>query len=52
MTKSDQKILADAEMWIGRLIANGGHLECVMPNHAVRTLQRLNDLKTRMEEST
>jgi hypothetical protein len=30
-----------AAPWLGKLIANNVHLECVMPNHAVRTLQKV-----------
>jgi hypothetical protein len=28
-----------AEPWLGKLIADGGHLEAAMPNHAVRALE-------------
>lgn len=31
--------LARAVPWLGKMIADGGHLGCVLPNDAVRTLQ-------------
>ena len=31
--------LERAAPWLGKLIANDGHLEAVMPNDAIRTLQ-------------
>ena len=31
--------LKRAAPWLGRLIADGGHANCVMPNDAVRTLE-------------
>ena len=36
-----REALQQAEMWVGRLIADGGHLNCVMPNHAINTLQKI-----------
>lgn len=33
-----REALRCAEMWVGKLIADGGHKECVAPQHAERTL--------------
>ena len=42
MSNSESRMLAAlkrAAPWLGRLIADGGHLNSVMPGDAVRTLE-------------
>lgn len=34
--------LQQARKWLGKMIADGGHLNSVAPQHAVRTLEDIN----------
>lgn len=35
------EILKRCAMWLGKMIADGGHMQCVAPNDCVRTLERV-----------
>lgn len=40
MREADE-ILKRCAMWLGKMIADGGHMQCVAPNDCVRTLERV-----------
>lgn len=44
-------ILHHAEMWIGKMIADGAHLQAVAPGDCVRTLQRIRAALETSKES-
>jgi len=49
MSTDELKALERAEHWVGKLIANGGHHECVNPNDAVATLALINAIINKYE---
>ena len=42
--KELHKTLERAGMWLGKMIADGRHMQCVMPKDAENTLARINQL--------
>lgn len=42
--------LKRAEPWLGRLIAENTHIDCVMPNDAIRTLEMISAAIARATE--
>lgn len=43
----DRKTAEYAAAWLGRMIADGGHKQCVAPNNCERTLERLEEALAR-----
>lgn len=44
------RLLRDAAQWLGKMIADGGHNQAVMPNHCLSTLARVESLISKLEK--
>lgn len=42
-------VLRDAEMWLGKAIAENAHTKTVQPQHAIHTLERVTALRAALE---
>ena len=42
--KEIQGVLIGAEKWLGKMIADGAHMQSVSPEHCVETLRRVSEL--------